>query len=100
MAKLELQGRKGTVRFKNHLLDGYEKVFDEISDRASRAQFEELVLDLGQTKKITSSGVAKLLTLKNLLDHFGIRLEVVNLQSSLMDVLKKFKVDMMLKIRS
>lgn len=100
MAKLELQGKQGTVRFDNQLLDGYEKVFDEISDYASRGQFQNLILDLTSTRKITSSGVAKLLTLKNLMDHFGVKLEVMNLHPPLLDVLKKFKVDVMLKIRS
>ncbi|PJZ70131.1 anti-anti-sigma factor [Leptospira perolatii] len=100
MAKLIIQGKQGLVRFDNQILDGYEKVFDEISERASKAQFQVVVLDLSPTKKITSSGVAKLLTMKNLMDHFGIKLEIVNLQAGLLDVLKKFKVDAMLKIRA
>ncbi|EIE00139.1 STAS domain-containing protein [Leptospira licerasiae] len=100
MAKLTIQNKHGIVRFENQLLDGYEKVFDEISEQASRAHIQNLTLDMTPTKKITSSGVAKLLTLRNLLDHFGVKLEVVNLQPALMDVLRKFKVDAMLRIRA
>lgn len=100
MAKLTIQNKQGLVRFENQLIDGYEKVFDEISEQASRAHLQNLTLDLTPTKKITSSGVAKLLTLRNLLDHFGVKLEVINLQPSLLDVLRKFKVDEMLRIRA
>ncbi|EPG67894.1 STAS domain-containing protein [Leptospira wolffii] len=100
MAKLTIQNKQGIVRFENQLIDGYEKVFDEISEQASKAHIQNLTLDLTPTKKITSSGVAKLLTLRNLLDHFGVKLEVINLQPNLLDVLRKFKVDAMLRIRT
>ncbi len=100
MAKLTIQNKQGLVRFENQLLDGYEKVFDEITEQASKAHILNLTLDMTPTKKITSSGVAKLLTLRNLLDHFGVKLEVVNLQPPLLEVLKKFKVDAMLRIRT
>ncbi|MBW0434308.1 anti-anti-sigma factor [Leptospira yasudae] len=93
MSKLKLEGKSGKVMIDTTVIDGYDKIFDEVSKSASSGSLTDVEFLLDSVKKITSSGIAKLLTLKNLMDNYGVKMKIKNLSPDLLEVLKKFKVD-------
>ncbi|MCG6168179.1 anti-anti-sigma factor [Leptospira sp. FAT2] len=93
MSKLKLEGKSGKVMIDTTVIDGYDKIFDEVSKSASSGSLTDVEFFVDSVKKITSSGIAKLLTLKNLMDNYGVKMKIKNLSPDLLEVLKKFKVD-------
>ncbi|TGK38601.1 STAS domain-containing protein [Leptospira gomenensis] len=93
MSKLNVEGKSGKVLIDTQVIDGYDKIFDEVSKKASNGALTEVDFMMETVKKISSSGIAKLLTVKNLLDNYGVRMRIKNLSPDLLDVFKKFKVD-------
>ncbi|MBM9575751.1 anti-anti-sigma factor [Leptospira sp. 201903070] len=93
MSKFNVEGKSGKVFIDTTVIDGYDKIFDEVSRKASGGAISDVEFQVESVKKITSSGIAKLLTLKNLMDNFGVKMKIKNLNPELLEVLKKFKVD-------
>lgn len=93
MSKFNVEGKSGKVIIDTTVIDGYDKIFDEVSRKASSGIISEVEFQVESVKKITSSGIAKLLTLKNLMDNFGVKMKIKNLSPDLLEVLRKFKVD-------
>ncbi|XDD48827.1 STAS domain-containing protein [Leptospira sp. WS92.C1] len=93
MSKFNIEGKSGKVLIDTSVIDGYDKIFDQVSQKASTGALSEVEFHVESVKKITSSGIAKLLTLKNMMDNYGVKMRIKNLNANLLEVLKKFKVD-------
>ncbi|EMN14515.1 STAS domain-containing protein [Leptospira borgpetersenii] len=93
MSKFKIEGKFGKVTIDIPVIDGYDKIFDEVSKDASTGALSEVEFFLDPVKKITSSGIAKFLTVKNRMDHYGVKMKIKNLNPDLLEILKKFKVD-------
>ncbi|MDI7174758.1 STAS domain-containing protein [Leptospira santarosai] len=93
MSKFKIEGKSGKVTIDTQVIDGYDKIFDEVTKDASTGAVSDVEFFLGPVKKITSSGIAKLLTVKNRMDHYGVKMKITNLNPDLLEILKKFKVD-------
>ncbi|PJZ56667.1 anti-anti-sigma factor [Leptospira barantonii] len=93
MSKFKIEGKFGKVSIDTPVIDGYDKIFDEVTRTASSGSMSEVEFTVESVKKITSSGIAKLLTVKNMMDNYGVKMRIKNLSADLLEVLKKFKVD-------
>ncbi|EMJ90463.1 STAS domain-containing protein [Leptospira kirschneri] len=93
MSKFKIDGKSAKVTIDTVVIDGYDKIFDEVTQSASKGTVLDVEFLLEEVKKITSSGIAKLLTVKNRMDHYGVKMKIKNLSPDLLEVLKKFKVD-------
>ncbi|MDV6237050.1 anti-anti-sigma factor [Leptospira ellisii] len=93
MSKFNVEGKSGKVLIDTQVIDGYDKIFDEVSKKAATGTLTEVDFMMDSVKKISSSGIAKLLTVKNLMDNYGVKMRIKNLSPDLLDVFKKFKVD-------
>ncbi|ASV09738.1 anti-anti-sigma factor [Leptospira interrogans serovar Canicola] len=93
MSKFKIDGKSGKVTIDTVVIDGYDKIFDEVTQSASKGTVLDVEFLLEAVKKITSSGIAKLLTVKNRMDHYGVKMKIKHLSPDLLEVFKKFKVD-------
>ncbi|EKO16027.1 STAS domain-containing protein [Leptospira kirschneri] len=93
MSKFKIDGKSAKVTIDTVVIDGYDKIFDEVTQSASKGTVLDVEFLLEEVKKITSSGIAKLLTVKNRMDHYGVKMKIKDLSPDLLEVLKKFKVD-------
>ncbi|EJO70479.1 MULTISPECIES: STAS domain-containing protein [Leptospira] len=93
MSKFKINGKSAKVTIDTVVIDGYDKIFDEVTQSASKGTVLDVEFLLEEVKKITSSGIAKLLTVKNRMDHYGVKMKIKDLSPDLLEVLKKFKVD-------
>ncbi|EMJ93270.1 STAS domain-containing protein [Leptospira alstonii] len=93
MSKFKVEGKSGKITIDTPVVDGYDKIFDEVTQDASNGVVTDVEFFLDPVKKITSSGIAKLLTVKNRLDNYGVKMKIKNLNPDLLEILKKFKVD-------
>ncbi|EMO55900.1 hypothetical protein [Leptospira noguchii] len=93
MSKFKIDGKFAKITIDTVVIDGYDKIFDEVTQSASKGAILDAEFLLEAVKKITSSGIAKLLTVKNRMDHYGVKMKIKDLNPDLLEVLKKFKVD-------
>ncbi|EMN01845.1 hypothetical protein LEP1GSC021_1633 [Leptospira noguchii str. 1993005606] len=93
MSKFKIDGKFAKITIDTVVIDGYDKIFDEVTQSASKGAILNAEFLLEAVKKITSSGIAKLLTVKNRMDHYGVKMKIKDLNPDLLEVLKKFKVD-------
>ncbi|EMO41902.1 hypothetical protein [Leptospira noguchii] len=93
MSKFKIDGKSAKITIDTVVIDGYDKIFDEVTQSASKGAILDTEFLLEAVKKITSSGIAKLLTVKNRMDHYGVKMKIKDLNPDLLEVLKKFKVD-------
>ncbi|EMI71098.1 hypothetical protein [Leptospira noguchii] len=93
MSKFKIDGKSAKITIDTVVIDGYDKIFDEVTQSASKGAILDAEFLLEAVKKITSSGIAKLLTVKNRMDHYGVKMKIKDLNPDLLEVLKKFKVD-------
>ncbi|EKR71881.1 hypothetical protein LEP1GSC041_4320 [Leptospira noguchii str. 2006001870] len=93
MSKFKIDGKFAKITIDAVVIDGYDKIFDEVTQSASKGAILDAEFLLEAVKKITSSGIAKLLTVKNRMDHYGVKMKIKDLNPDLLEVLKKFKVD-------
>lgn len=78
------------------MLDGYEKQFGEIQNEASKQSIRTVELNVSAVRKITSSGIAKLLSTKKLLEDYGVDMKLTNVETELKNLLEKFRLSKIL----